>query len=73
MYKFNGRSDGLGNRMEELIFLKTAHPSEPIEYYWNNTYYRNDRKYSIDFEVDGVTFVNKMIEQNTKINKNFKN
>ena len=46
MYKFNGRPDGLGNRIEELIFLKTAHPSKTIEYFWNNINYRNDRKYS---------------------------
>lgn len=71
MYKFNGRPDGLGNRIEELIFLKTAHPSEPIEYFWNNINYRNDREYSIDFEMDGVHFINKRVEQNTKIDINF--
>jgi hypothetical protein len=66
MYNFNGRPDGLGNRMEELIFLKSS-ISENLNYFWNNN---NNRKYNIEFEMEGVTFTSHSLNQNTHISRN---
>ena len=58
---FNGRSDGIGNRLEQLIYLNNfcKKYNKICNYYWNNTNPRKDRKYDISINFSNMIIQNK--------------
>jgi hypothetical protein len=66
---FNGRSDGIGNRIEQLIYLNNfcKKHNKICNYYWNNTNARKDRKYDIS-----INFSNMVIQDKKKHNRRFR-
>lgn len=63
---FIGRSDGLGNRIEELINLEafSIKNNIKINYFWNNNTGRSDRRYKNLLDCKNIKITNKSIRKN---------
>ena len=57
---FDGRSDGLGNRIIEIIFLEyvASMKNISINYLWNNHQRRLDRFYPVMIKSKNVNIIN---------------
>ena len=68
-YFFHGRSCGIGNRLEELIFLETYCELNKckINYYWNNNNERKDRKYPMLIKTKNINITEKKIDRENNI------
>jgi len=66
---FNGRKDGIGNRVEQLIFLNNfcKKYNKICHYYWNNSNTRKDRKYEIKIKFKYI-----IIQEKEKYPKQYK-
>jgi hypothetical protein len=66
MLQFNGRPDGLGNRIEELINIESYCIQQDVScnYYWNNIY--NFRSYPILLNCKNIIIQDK--EKHTNVN-----
>jgi hypothetical protein len=65
-----GRADGIGNRVEEILYLIEYSLQENVEvtYIWNNPYRgRNDRCYSLCFSSSCITIHNSSDERPSKL------
>jgi len=62
---FNGRPDGIGNRIEQLIYIQQYCKENNLQciYIWNNSYFRN-YKCLISFE--NITIKDKITEKEKK-------
>lgn len=71
MLKFNGRSDGLGNRIEELINLECycIENDTSCNYYWNNKY--NFRSYKNLLNCKNILIQDNYLHKNINIECNF--
>ena len=71
MLKFNGRPDGLGNRIEELINLECYCIQNDIScnYYWNNKY--DFRSYNILLNCKNILIQDTNFHNNQNLKLNF--